>query len=127
MAKAKEISVPTNSFFPYRDLPSDLSNVTVEIDDERPWLATVTEVLNTTAPQNAQPYCCYINTVIFYEKPYREVDGRYAEHDSLKTVLEGNDVLRADGELFDLLGGTVVWQDGRWVMVRNAHRRKRDA
>ena len=122
MTIAQEISCPTNSFFPYRELPSDLSNITVEVDDERPWLATVTEVLNTAAPANAQPYCCYINTVIFYEKPYREIDGRYAEHDSLKTVLEGNDILRADGELFELYGGEVKHIDGRWVMVRNARK-----
>lgn len=122
MSEAQAIYCSHNSLFPYRELPKDLSNITVEIDDERPWLATVTEALDTKAPAQAQPYCCYVNTVIFYEKPYRDVGGRFAEYGRIETVLEGNDVLNIEGELFELMGGTVSWQNSQWVMTRNARR-----
>ena len=39
---------------------------------ERPWLLTIWEPLKTKAPNPnlAAPYCCYINTVIFYVRPH---------------------------------------------------------
>jgi hypothetical protein len=89
------------------------------------------EPLSTTAPADAQPYCCYTRTVIFYKKPYRS-DGRgnFVKYDEVETEwsLFGQRWTTADigwsalapfveheGQVYELGGGEVLWRDGRWV------------
>lgn len=98
------------------------------------------EPLPTKAPSPAlaQPFCCYIQTVIFYLRPYilrpwkrrwRDRSGRlracsaaYEEWDKVETRLTHRDVVEFEGEQFDIWGGTVKWARGRWWMCRTARR-----
>lgn len=87
------------------------------------------EPIATTAPKDAQPYCCYIRTVMFYEQPYRVVDGMYAKHDQVETQWDTlgsrwteQDLgwaslapfVEHDGQIYELGGGQVVWRNGAW-------------
>jgi hypothetical protein len=117
------VQIAGNELFPYRDFPEDVTSISAVIDPERPWLATVTEILDTKAPPDARPYCCYLQTVIFYVRPWQVVDGNYAEHDRLETKLNGHDFLRIGGEVFELYGGEVSHDGKRWIMTHGARRR----
>lgn len=86
-------------------------------------------------PGEAKPYCCYIQTVIFYAI---DGDGRYIvenrdggahpiargfrEHARLDTRTRWGDRLEHGGMIFELAGGRVVWRAGRWWMRRWARR-----
>ncbi|MEO0870391.1 MAG: hypothetical protein AAFY19_00320 [Pseudomonadota bacterium] len=122
------LAVATSSMFPYRKFPSDLSALTVDLDDGSPWLATVVERLDTDAPASARPWCCYTKTVIFYEQPWRVLPDRraYAEHDRVETVLDGEDILTINGVQFELLGGIVSHDGAGWIMTRRARKRADD-
>lgn len=120
------IRVVTNTIFRYRELPVDCSAISAVIDPDRPWLAEVVEKLPTDAPKSAKPWCCYSQTVIFYEAPWREVGGNFAEHDQLETVLHSEDIIEIDGSNFELLGRSVLWRkDDGWTMQGKARRIKR--
>jgi len=88
------------------------------------------EDLHTDAPEMCRPYCCYIRTVIFHELPLRVVDGQYAQHDSVETAwdLLGQrwtdqdlgwgalaPLVEHQGQIYELIGGSVTWLNGRWV------------
>ena len=108
---------------------------------EKPWLLEIMEPLKTKAPcpDKAQPYCCYINTVIFYLKPYivrpwhhlwtcngklqaEKPGGHLEEWDRVETELQWDDRVEFNGEIFIIGGGSVVWERSRWWMKSHARR-----
>lgn len=117
------------------------------VHTERPWMVEIWEPLQTKAPNPciAMPYCCYINTVIFYLRPYTtrpwstpcfNTNGSlwyiekpgviFEEWGRAETVITWHTVLELNGREFDPVGGRVVWKRKRWWMRRWA-RRKPDA
>lgn len=113
-----------NTFFPFKEMPSDLSDCGIEGDPERPWLKEIVEPLAGDAPMSASPHCCYLNTVIFYEKPYRVVEGtrNLATYAEVRHRIACDDILKIDGEEFSIGCGRVEWRGSRWVMVHPARR-----
>lgn len=106
-----------NTFFPYKkNYPADLSDC--QINRMRPWRITIWEPLPTQAPPptKADPWCCYIQTVIFYDRFSGE------EIDRLETRLAWDDVVTFDGDEWLVGGGKVQWLEGRWWMERWARR-----
>ncbi len=119
----------------------DLSDCLAWRSAERPWLLTIWEPLLTKAPAppKAAPYCCYINTVIFYHFPYivrpprgwrdrngkfhRQTVGSFVEWDRVRTRLVWDELVRFAGERFEIGGGRVMWAQRRWWMCRGARRR----
>lgn len=106
-----------------------------------PWRLVIWEPLPTKAPcpALAQPFCCYMRTVIFYLRPYvlrrwsrmwrdgrgclrADPPGSYERWDQVETRLSYHDVVEFEGELFDVWGGTVRWARKRWWMCRTARR-----
>lgn len=88
----------------------------------------VWEPLLTDAPgpHLCSPYCCYINTVIFYHSPYIKSPwvklyqsngrwrsngspGRFEEWDQVETRLTWDDQLIYRGLVFEKGGGLVLW------------------
>lgn len=111
-----------NAFFPYRNAAPDLSDCEITRDAKRPWLLTITEPLPVAAPATAEPLCCYLRSVIFYECPLRPLPpGQgFAEYGRCETRLMLDDVVRFEGERFALHGGRVEWDGARWVMTHRA-------
>lgn len=126
-----------------RSAPPSLADCIVE--REKPWLLTIWEPLPTKAPSpaNAQPWCCYINTVIFYARPYRSSattniwrdgdryrigsKGQLVVYDKVETRMIWDDVVEFEGERFTVGGGEVVWRSRngigrRWWSRRTARR-----
>lgn len=120
----------------------DLSDV--RIFPKKPWLLELWEPLRTKAPcpDKTQPYCCYVNTVIFYVLPWTvrpwhhfwicnglrrsERPGTsYEKWDEIETRLKWDDVVSFGDELFEVGGGSVVWRNKRWWMKRWARRMPR--
>jgi hypothetical protein len=110
----------------------------------KPHLLALWEPLATKAPKppKATPYCCYLQTVIFYAFPnltlaprgwrdrdgmfHRDSGGRFFEWDRVEHRLM-HDVIVAwpHGEngthLFGVTSGGVVWKAGRWWFYALAH------
>lgn len=110
-------SARRNNFFPYKhEYPADLSDC--RVNRMRPWRITIWEPLPTTAPgvSKADPWCCYIKTVIFYDRFSGD------EIDRLDTRLQWDDVVTFDGDEWEVGGGKVQWIEGRWWMERWARR-----
>lgn len=127
-------------------VPPDCSNMLVA--RPMPWSLVIWEPLETKAPgpHLAQPYCCYIQTVIFYHRPYiigwprgwrdregvfhRDRTGGFIEWDRLESRLCWGDVVVFEGEEFVIGGGGVRYErapDGgrhQWWMLRDARRRE---
>ena len=89
------------------------------------------EPINTTAPrENCQPYCCLINTVVFYKQPYTpDGKGGYQVWDRVETQFDnyGNRFTEEDwgfqslapfvihdGKIYEISTGQVIWRDGHW-------------
>lgn len=119
----------------------DLSDCVVH--QEKPWLLEVWEPLHTKAPcpDKTQPYCCYINTVIFYVRPFivrpwhrywicngkrlaEKPGSSFEKWDEIKTRLQWDDVVRFGLDTFAIGSGTVLWHNKRWWMRRWARRRQ---
>jgi len=110
-------SARRNNFFPYkREYPADLSNC--RVNRMRPWRITIWEPLPTTAPapSKADPLCCYMQTVVFYDRFTGD------EIDRMETRLTWDDVVTFDGDEWEVGGGKVRWIEGRWWMERWARR-----
>ncbi len=102
-------------------------NLTFETDPTNPHSLYLFEPLATAAPEDSQPYCCYIGTVIFYRKPFpgnlEEIDRVQSQWDLLgqrfSDEIEGwagvAPFVWNQGQLYELGGGTVLWYKGRWV------------
>lgn len=120
------ITVSKNSFFPFKtDFPKDLSDC--EVVQIQPWLIEIIEPLDVTAPgpEAASPHCCYIRTVIFYEKPWRLIPGSgFAEHDRIDARLQNHDLADFEGHRFEIYSGRAEWDGARWIMRHRARRLK---
>jgi hypothetical protein len=111
------------------------------VHTEKPWLVEIWEPLTTKVPNPciAQPYCCYINTVIFYLRPYvvrpwhrfwicngqrraEKPGGAFEEWGRCETVITWNSVLEVNGQRFEPMGGGARWKQKRWWMRRWARR-----
>lgn len=112
---------------------------------DKPWLAEVLEPLSTKVPNPCltAPFCCYINTVIFYARPRRIRpwhriwhDGRklraqepgtgFEEWARVETRLHVDDLVDVDGEEFVVGCGRVIWRGkGRGWWMRHPLRRRR--
>lgn len=115
------------------------------VERPKPFRIVIWEPILTKAPcpSRAQPYCCYIKTVIFYHRPYivrpfktfwRDRSGKfhasssgYEQWDQVETRLACDDVVSFEGELFSVGLGEVVWvnapdQARRWYMRRDVRR-----
>lgn len=111
-------SMRANTFFRYKkDYPADIADCRVA--RPKPFRLVIWEPLLTNAPQRARAYCCYVKTVIFYNDT--DADGPN-EWDAIETRLTWDDVVKFEGDLFTIGGGTVKWAEGRWWMVRHARR-----
>ncbi|MBO6755788.1 MAG: hypothetical protein JJ902_05645 [Roseibium sp.] len=146
MTITSPIRLLTNIDAPYdKRFPSELTDCVVT--RQKPWLLTIREPLQTKAPAppKAQPFCCYIRTIIFYHSPYiispfggfwrdssgalrRSQPGSFIQWDEIKSRLCGRDVIEFEGEQFDMGSGQVFWmsvqgQRRRWWMTRQARRR----
>lgn len=100
------------------------------------------EPLLTGAPPDAIPYCCYLSTVVFYQRPLEiGSDGRYIQHDEAEAQwnLLGQrwtddhvgfaalaPFVQHDGHVYELVGGQVIWRNGRWTMRWTARLVKED-
>ncbi len=111
----------------------------------RPWLLTIWEPLETKAPSpaHARPYCCLLDTVIFYHReylsmpprPWRDRDGKL--HPSTAgTLFEWAratmrlarvELVQFQGQAFERHGGRVLWRRRAWWVVYGAHRGTRAA
>lgn len=110
-----------NDIFPYRELPTELSDCI--ITKLKPWLIEVIEPLETDAPAEAGPFCCYSQTVIFYKLPYTDDGtGNYDRWDELETRLRLDDVLNFEGDEFLISGGHIKRHNEKWVMSFSARR-----
>lgn len=95
------------------------------------------EPLQTKAPSPAKtsPFCCYINTVIFYHSPYIvrpprwfksvdgwkcKSDGSFFEWDRTRPRLHWDDLIKYEGEIFEVQGGLVMWRWKCCWMAREA-------
>lgn len=102
-------------------------------------LIEVWELLETKAPNpgKTQPYCCYVNTVIFYLRPYVvrqwyhfwDCNGKrraerpgssYEEWDRIDTKMRRDSVVTFNGRQFRCYNGRVMWRNRRWWMRREA-------
>lgn len=113
------------------------------VDEIKPWLIEIWEPLTTKvpSPKLALPYCCYINTVIFYVRPFvvrpwhhfwmcngvrrAEKPGvQYEEWARIETLLNWETIIVYKGEIFTCGGGRVIWKNKRWWMKRDARRKR---
>jgi hypothetical protein len=91
-----------------------------------PWSIRFREKLRLP-PVDGKPYCCYRNTVILFEQPYRETDdGTYAElgrcetHD-IKHPPHVLHVPQTPHGYYEVMPGHVERaHDGGWLFVREA-------
>lgn len=92
---------------------------------------TLMEPVSCTAPSIARPYCCYINTVIFYVWPYVVVKprtgpwkdtspGNFLEWERIETILSWNERIVFDGQQYEVAGGRVIRHSKTWWMKRDA-------
>jgi hypothetical protein len=110
-------SARRNKFYPYKSAyPDDLGDC--RVNRMRPWLIKIWEPISTNAPPptKADPLCCYMQTVIFYDRFSGE------EIDRIETRLTWDDVVTFDGDDWEIGGGKVTWMEGRWWMERSARR-----
>lgn len=118
----------------------------IEVREIKPWSIEVWERLQVKAPcpDKAQPYCCYLRTVIFYLRPYvvrpwshlyewrgglaAERPGRHFEEWArCETRYSWDDLFYFHGVPFRIGGGRVEWRGKArgWWMKHNAHRGKK--
>lgn len=81
------------------------------------------ELLSVTAPSIARPYCCYMNTVIFYVFPSVVTKhGGFLEWERVETLLRWDLRILVNGSPFKCGGGRVIRWRGHWWMRRDARR-----
>lgn len=73
------------------------------------------EPLKTDAPAEAHPYCCYVNTVIFYADHVGGEEVDRVEYRDYSTI---NSLFLLDGRWWQHVGGTVEHrEDAGWVFL----------
>lgn len=97
----------------------DLSDVIAVRDENRPWFMILWERLPTSAPKEAQPYCCYICTTIFYkvgpdDRYVIAANGELEQWDQIESRLSWGMEFRVGADIFEYGGGRIVWHDGWW-------------
>ncbi len=128
-----------NALAPYRER-AELDGVLARrASPDTPWLVELLEPLSTTAPSpsRCQPYCCFLDTVIFYHRPYigaRERPSRwrdgsvhrggivFATFDRVRARLRLDDWVTFDGDTFRITSGRVIWARHRWWMLYSGRR-----
>lgn len=110
----------------------------------KPFRLVIFEPLRTKAPSPALalPHCCYIQTVIFYHRPYiqrpwktrwrsngrlQACDAGFEEWGKVETRLSWEDTVNFEDEDFKVGGGRVIWGAApngsrRWWMAHAARR-----
>jgi hypothetical protein len=85
-----------------------------EFELDGPHSVVLWEPLDVNAPLDAKPYCCLVNTVIFYRDKvgYDEI-ARCRTHD-LNTSSET--LLFLGNRWWSVCSGKVVQRDGKWCM-----------
>lgn len=79
-------------------------------------LKYIYEPLETHAPQDAEPYCCYLKTVIFYEgrawgNAAKEITR--CDHYDLAAAPSSH-LLYIGGTWYEVSSGKVLWRNDRW-------------
>ena len=116
------------------DTPSEV-RVDWPVTTISPRRIEIMEPLTTKVPNPnlARPYCCYLNTVIFYARPLlvrqwhhlylwrgswaAEKPGTHLEEwGRVETKLSGDTRVDVDGRIFTCGGGRVEWHRKRWWM-----------
>lgn len=128
-----------NALAPYRER-ADLDGVLARrTAPDAPWLIELLEPLPTHAPSpsRCQPHCCFLDTVIFYHRPYigarerpsRWSDGSihrgsivFAAFDRVRARLRLDDWVTFDGDTFRITSGRAIWARRRWWMLYSARR-----
>ncbi|RXF75055.1 hypothetical protein [Hansschlegelia zhihuaiae] len=132
---------------PFSGEPADVSDCLVV--RPRPWILTIWEPLETNAPSPtlARPYCCLLNTVIFYDAQYRKMLWStfycastdrlrrggvldFYRFDTVKTRLLCEQPVVFERETFIVGCGRVLWASHgrdrrRWWMRHPARRAER--
>lgn len=122
------INIIRNLMFPYKEgLPKELIGCNLVVDPERPWLALLAQPLEIVAPSTADPLFCYLDTVIFYERPTRIVDGgNFAEHGRVRLGTQIDDVVDTPAGTFVVKAGRVRWTIDRWEILWTLRRTEAD-
>ena len=95
------------------EFPELLMNVLAS----HPWLGEIEQKLPVEAPPRASAFCCYLDTVIFYENPLRVIGGDYVEYGRCDTGIRLDDVFLSGGRQWLVTSGEVAWSKGAWHMV----------
>jgi hypothetical protein len=89
------------------------------------------ELLETQAPppDQAEPYCCYLNTVIFYEHRYegsaiKEITR--CEHYNLASAPSPH-LVEYQGLFYEITPDQVLWRNGEWQFRYTLDARERHA
>ena len=79
----------------------------------------IDEDLDVDLSRRHQPYCCYANTVIFYEtRKFGRVE--VARRNSVLGGGISPELYWWDGQWWELRGGRVIFSRGRWIMRHKA-------
>lgn len=109
-----------NRMFPFSEgLPRSVDRCKLSVDADRPWLGELIHRVDIDAPKSADPLCCYIDTVIFYEVPHRVVPGGgWAEHGRAQLPIRLDDEIEAPTGLWLVQAGRLRWDERTgWEMV----------
>lgn len=96
----------------------------VVIDPESPRLKLLYEPLATLAPEDAEPYCCYLSTIIFYERGTRKEITRVNHYDL--AAAPAPHLVNVYDRWFEATPRQVVWRAG-WHMTYTLDDRTRAA
>lgn len=117
-----------------------MSDLVIVPDPEHAHLIEVWEMLSTKVPNPnlTRPWCCYINTVIFYLRPVvirpwshfwtscngermaTEPNKVFEEWGRVETELRIDSIVEFQGGKYRICNGRVVWKNKRWWMKREA-------
>ena len=97
---------------------TDIRQLGCEVERESPKWINVIEPLNYRAPSIARPYCCYMNTVIFYIYPYVVTrSGGFQEWCRSDTLLTWDMDFLFEGAFYRCGGGRVIRRRKQWHML----------
>jgi hypothetical protein len=94
-------------------------------DHPEGWLnrKVIWEPLETHAPQDSSPYCCYLCTIIFYDWNREEITR--VDHYDLNTLSPS--LLFVENQWWEVAPGQVVWRNDRWYFMHVLDRNSRHA